>query len=138
MSTARLGARALGLLSCLAGLLAADCPPDNAGTIVVFGFRYDPTLELRVLIEDSATVASARSFIANGQGPHIPIGRIRRGKGVDSRYPFHFVPGDVRLAELAAEVCDARLMRTPAQVDSFIAGAGDRYCPWSAYPKRIE
>lgn len=138
MSTATIGARSLGVLTSLACLMAADCPPGNAGSIVVFGFRYDPTLELRVLIGDPATVQAARSFITTSQGPRIPIGRIQRGAGVDSRYPFHFVPGDVRLAELAAEVCDARLMRTTAQVDSFIAGAGDRYCPWSAYPKRIE
>jgi hypothetical protein len=64
---------------------------------------------------------------------------------VDPRYPFHYIAEEVRLAELATEVCDGRLMRTSAEVDAFIAGASGNpaatsatWCPWAAYPVKVE
>jgi len=135
--------RAIGFLISLAGaglLLACGDQGPEAGAVVTFGF--DGRAEtLRVLINDPVTVAQAEQRIATGAGPTFPIGPIVRGSGVDERYPFHFIPDSVRLAELAVEVCDGALMKTAEQVDDFFEGAtGDRFaqsavwCPWGAYP----
>ena len=119
-------------------LLAAKCPPDHSGTVIVFEFRDETHAELRVAVTDPETVAAARAFLAGIDKRHIPIGRIEPGAGVDSRYPFHYRSDEVRVAEMAVEVCDGRIMRTPQEVQAFIAGSGGRYCPWKAYPKAIE
>lgn len=124
-------------------LLACSDQGPEAGAVVTFGFD-GRTETLRVLITDPATIAEAEEWIATGTGPSFPIGPIVRGAGVDARYPFHFVPDEVRLAELAVEVCDGAPMKTPEQVDDFFEGAtGNRFadsatwCPWGAYPISI-
>ncbi len=68
-----------------------------------------------------------------------------RGAGEDPRYPFRFVPEEVRLVEAAMELCDGAPMRTAAEVDAYFLGAtGSRrskrapWCPWSARPLRME
>jgi hypothetical protein len=98
-----------------------------------------------VLVTDPVTIAQAEARIANGTGPAFPIGPIVRGAGIDARYPFHFLPDSVRLAELAVEVCDGAPMKTPAEVDDFIeASTGNRsapravWCPWSGFPMAVE
>lgn len=72
-------------------------------------------------------------------------GRIERGIGVDSGYPFHFVPETVRIVDLAIEVCDGAPMRTTAAVDSFFVWStgnvnteSAQYCPWSSYPIAVQ
>jgi hypothetical protein len=129
--------------------LAAACddsatePEEDApagGAIVTFAFEGHPADTLRVHVLDSATIAAARAYVATRSGPTIPVGPIRRGAGVDPRYPFHFVPDSVRLADMAMELCDGSPMRTAAAVDSLFAWTGragqqsTTYCPWSAYP----
>lgn len=118
--------------------------PDNSlpegGAIVTFTF--DATNDtLDVLVLDSATIAAARQRAETGAGPRMPVGPIVRGAGIDPQYPFHYVPSDIRLNDLAIEVCDGRPMRTAAEVDEFFElSTGNRnaaqatWCPWGATP----
>ena len=111
-----------------------------AGAIVTFAFAGNPADTLRVHVLDPATIAAARAYVTTKTGAAFPIGPIRRGAGVDARYPFHFVADSVRLAEVAMELCDGAPMRTAAAVDSFFVLTGrptaqsTTYCPWGAYP----
>lgn len=121
-----------------------DPAPKEA--VVSFVFRSRPQDTLRVLVRHQATIAAAQQYIRTREGAHIPIGPIRRGAGpADPRYPFHFVPDSVRLAEITIELCDGAPMRTAAEVNAFIEGATGNanaasatYCPWSAYPVRVQ
>ena len=134
-----LGAVLLVLAACGGG----DLGPDT-GAVVTFGFG-GRTETMRVLVTDPVTVAQAEARIATGTGPSFPIGPIVRGAGIDARYPFHYLPDSVRLAELAVEVCDGAPMKTPAEVDDFFEGStGDRdasravWCPWGAFPIAVD
>ncbi len=119
---------------------APDADLPTGGAIVTFAFDGHPTDTLRVHVLDSATIAGARAYVSTKSGAKIPIGPIRRGAGVDARYPFHFVADSVRLADMAIEVCDGAPMRTTAAVESLFVWTGrptqqsTTYCPWSAYP----
>lgn len=110
---------------------------------VVFPSR--PADTLRVLVTDSATIDAAQSFIQHQSGPSLVSGRIVKGAGTDSRYPFHFVPETVRLVDVAIELCDGALMRTPAEVSQFFEGstgnanaADAQWCPWGSRPVALE
>jgi hypothetical protein len=96
-------------------------------------------------VTDPVTIAQAEARIATGTGPTFPIGPIARGAGTDARYPFHFLPDSVRLAELAVEACDGAPMKTAAEVDDFFEGStGNRnapravWCPWGGFPMAVE
>jgi hypothetical protein len=110
-------------------------------------FTWDVRVEdtMRVLVTDPATIAGACAFIENGSGPRMPTGTIVRGAGSDPALPFHYLPGTVRLADAAVEICDGRLMKTEEALDDYLEGVtGDRnavqapYCPWGARPVRVE
>ena len=113
--------------------------------LVTFAFTGKPADTMKVFISDTATISAAQSFIATGRGPHLLIGTIIRGAGVDTRYPFQFVPQTVRLVDAAIELCDGAPMQTSSDVDDFIQGAtGNRaassatWCPWSSYPVQVQ
>ncbi|HUH13752.1 MAG TPA: hypothetical protein VMK65_11605 [Longimicrobiales bacterium] len=144
-------ARTLALVAALAaaaGLAACgDAEPSEPeeGTVVVFAFTGWPEDTMRVLVRTETTVTAARDFIAGRSHANIPIGPIVRGSGVDARWPYHYVPEEVQLAEVAIELCDGAPMRTPAAVDEFFLGStGDpaatraTWCPWGAYPVAVE
>jgi len=128
-------------------LACRDSASDPAlpGTVVLFTFgSASPADTLRVEIRDAATRGTVQAVLESRSAAHIPIGPILRGAGTDPRYPFHFDPDSVRMTEVAAEVCDALPMRTPAQVDSFIGGSTGNpsarsatWCPWAATPYRF-
>lgn len=118
-------------------------PLPQGGAIVTFAFSAtDDTLD--VLVLDSATIEQARQYVETGEGPRMPIGPIVRGTGIDPRYPFHYKPADMRLNDLAMEVCDGRPMRTAEEVSEFFELAtGNRnsaeatWCPWGARPVAV-
>lgn len=119
-------------------------PETGWATIVTFAFDGFPEDTLRVAVTDEATIAAAKHFIATGTGAKIPIGPIVRGFGADARVPFRFLTADVRLTEVAIELCDGRMMRTTAEVDAFFLGATGNaaspqatWCPWGAYPVNV-
>jgi hypothetical protein len=132
-------------------LAAVACGDDTAapalprdGAVITFAFDQ-LTDTMRVHVRDSATIAEAQRRVGTGVGSRMPVGPIVRGAGVDARYPFHFLPDSVRLADLATEVCDGRPMRTAAQVDEFFHlstgnanSARATWCPWGAYPISVE
>lgn len=143
-----LSAVSLLLLTLVAG---GACGEDEGptgpeeGTVVVFAFEGWPEDTLRVLVRNEATVAAARAYIAGTSDAHIPIGPIVRGAGIDSRYPFHFLPEEVELAEVTIELCDGAPMRTEQAVDEFFEGSTGEpdaqratWCPWGAYPVEVE
>jgi hypothetical protein len=130
----------LGLSSLVAACGDATSPIPEGGAVVTFAFSATRDT-LDVLVLDSTTIAQAERRVATGEGPRMPVGPIVRGAGLDRRYPFHYVPGEVRLADLAAEVCDGRPMRNPVDVDDFFElSTGNRaahsaiWCPWGATP----
>ena len=115
------------------------------GALVTFVFDGHPADTLRVHITHPVTVSEAQGYVLGGDGPYIPIGTIRPGAGVDARYPFHFEPESVRLAEAAMELCDGAPMRDTAAVRAFMAGVTGHqqatsatWCPWAARPIAVE
>lgn len=118
-----------------------DCSMTRGVVTFVWTSRPDT---MRVLITDSATVCDASRYVRTQAGPSIPNGIIVRGAGSDPALPFHYLPESVRLNEATIEVCDSKLLRTPADVDEFFVGITGRadspsaqYCPWSARPVRV-
>ncbi|MHB1326797.1 MAG: BP74-related protein [Gemmatimonadales bacterium] len=131
-----------GALACSSQPIAPAPPAGSA--IIRFAFSASGDT-MDVLVYDSATIALAEHRVATGVGPRMPAGPIVRGSGVDAGFPFHYLPGEVRLVDLAMEICDGRPMLTPEAVDDFIEGVtGNRnadqaqWCPWGARPTAVE
>ena len=142
-------ARALGALLLVAAIACADDPSAPAlpteGAIVSFAFNGLPQDTMRVHMLHEPSIAQAEQYVATQQGSRMPVGPIVRGAGVDPRYPFHYVAAEVRMAQLAIELCDGRPMRTPQAVNQFIAGSTGNasapqatWCPWGAYPVSVQ
>ena len=100
---------------------------------------------MRVLVQRAETVQAACDYLAGRSLANIVSGQIERGAGVDPRVPFHYLPETVRLVEVAEELCDSRLLRTPEEVDAYLAGASPPetpgrapFCPWGARPIRVD
>jgi len=143
----------LAALAALA-LAACDAYPTTPGPqstpglpwgIVRFAFEEYPGDTLSVIVTHGPTLEAARAYVRTGRGPRIPIGPIVRGAGIDGRYPFHFLPDQVRLVEHVLEPCDAAFMYTEIDVEEFFrvaAGALDAshvlWCPASAYPVAVD
>lgn len=94
-----------------------------------------------VFVSRQQTVQAAESYVATHHGPKLIAGTIVRGAGVDTRYPFQFVPETVQLIDAAIEVCDGAPMHSASAVNDFFAASiGNRnapaatWCPWSSYP----
>jgi hypothetical protein len=139
---------ALTLLSALALGACSSSVGDPQGAnaaIITVAFEGNAADTLDILVTDSATIAAADAFIQSHSGSRMISGRIERGAGVDTRYPFHFDPETVRIVDVGIEICDGAPMRTTAAVDSFfvwstgnVSAASTQYCPWSSYPIRVQ
>lgn len=113
------------------------------GAVITFTFQAtDDTMD--VLVTDPVTIRRAEERVASGSGPRMPLGPIVRGAGIDTRYPFRFVPDSVQLTDMAIEICDGRPMRTAAEVNQFFewstgnaASARATWCPWGATPVKV-
>lgn len=78
-------------------------------------------------VEDAGTIAQARDVVA-GRRSLFPIGRLVRGDGgFNAPWSWHLDPSEVRLTEVAIEVCDG----TPSYIEAHISDF-PTYCPWSA------
>lgn len=129
------------------GLALSACgqaTPPNAGAIITFAFEGDPADTLRAFVTRPEAISTAEQVLSGTLPRMMPIGPIRRGPGLDPRYPFHFIPDSLRLTSVAIELCDALPMRTSAEVDAFIKGAtgsdaasSATWCPWSGYPIKL-
>jgi hypothetical protein len=132
---------ALALGACSSSGSELDGP--NAAIITVAFDGLADTLDITVT--DAATIEAADNYVRTHSGSRLISGRIVRGAGVDTAYPFHFVPETVRIVDLAIEVCDGAPMRTTAAVDSFFVWStgnlnseSAQYCPWSSHPIRVQ
>lgn len=138
---------AAGMLA-LATLLGCDSDiviglPEGA-VEVVLAFDGFPQDTMRIAVSDTAAIRMAREFVNGGAGPKMPVGRIVRGRGIDSRYPFHYEPASVHFADVAMELCDGAPMRSDSAVVEFMRGATGEanptsatWCPWAAYPIEV-
>ncbi len=138
----------LALLSALAvGACSSSVgEPDGVNAaIITVAFEGHPADTLDIAVTDSATIDAAEAHIQSDSGSRMISGRIERGAGVDSAYPFHFLPETVRIVDVAIELCDGAPMRTAAAVDTFFLGStgnvnseSAQYCPWSSYPIKVQ
>ena len=125
----------------LAACGSATQPRAPTSAIITVAFDGHPADTMKVLVSREATIAAAESYVATHRGPRLLAGTIVRGAGVDSRYPFQFLPESVQIIDAAIEACDSAPMRTEAAVNDFFATSlGSRnaptatWCPWSSYP----
>lgn len=135
-------ASALAMAACGASTDPRPAPQQNSA-VVTLAWRARPD-SMRVLVRDTGTIRAINRYLATGTGGSILSGRIARGAGVDARVPFHYLPDSAALVEVAIELCDSRLLRTPAEVDAYFQGATGRadavsaqYCPWDARPVSV-
>jgi hypothetical protein len=119
-------------------------PIPGAGAVLTVIFPSHAADTLHVFVTDSATIAKADAFIRTGSGPRMLTGKIARGAGIDAKYPFHYLPETVTLADVGIEICDGAPMRTAKDVDDFFVGetgsaASEQatWCPWDSKPIAI-
>lgn len=94
-----------------------------------------------VLVRGTDKVQAACDFITGRSSANIPSGRILAGSAPsDTRVPFHYIPESVQFVQVAIELCDSALLKTPEAVVAFFQGTGSDlsgsapYCPWGARP----
>ncbi|CAN5161761.1 hypothetical protein BH23GEM2_BH23GEM2_24800 [soil metagenome] len=57
--------------------------------------------------------------------------------------PFHYIPESIQFVQVAIELCDSGLLKTPEAVTAFFQGTGSDpagsapYCPWGARPVNV-
>jgi hypothetical protein len=79
-------------------------------------------------LERPADIAIARDLLAGRPAPHIPNGRVVRGRSdVNAGWSWHLDPADFEWADVTTEVCDGN----PQGVEDGTI-TSDRYCPWGA------
>jgi hypothetical protein len=110
----------------LGALLSAACSDDpgqvEAEFVVAVG---NETFVMRVT--DAETIRLAQESV-DGRNQRFPIGPLRRGDGgFNAPWSWHFDPAEVRMTEIAIEVCDGR----PSYVEAHLLDF-PTYCPWSA------
>jgi hypothetical protein len=76
---------------------------------------------------DPETIRLARENL-EGRNPRFPIGRLNRSNGgFNAPWSWSLDPDDVRMTEVAIEVCDGR----PSYVEGHLSDY-PTYCPWGA------
>jgi hypothetical protein len=115
-------------LAAAAALLAAACSsatgPNPAHVDFVVAVENE---QFVVRSSDPDTIAQLRE-IAAGRQNGFPIGPLRAGDGgFNAPWSWHFDPAEVRVAEMAIEVCDGRPSYVEAHLQDFPS-----YCPWGA------
>jgi hypothetical protein len=79
---------------------------------------------------DPDTIQQAVAIL-NGAENRFPIGPLLRGNGgFNPPWSWHMDPDQVRLTEVAVEVCDGRPSYVEENLDDFLM-PGVGYCPWS-------
>jgi hypothetical protein len=117
----------LTVLLVVAGLAVGSCSGTRPSAIDAH-FVVSVAGETFVMrVEDAETIRLARENRA-GRNALFPIGPLRRGDGgFNAPWSWHLDPAEVRMAEVAIEVCDGR----PSYVESHL-GDYPMYCPWGA------
>jgi hypothetical protein len=87
-----------------------------------------------MLVTDPVTIQLARDNF-EGKNTRFPIGKIAAGNGgFNGSWGWHFVPENVRMTEVAIEVCDGTPSYVNAHVNDYLAVG---YCPWAAKVVKI-
>jgi len=98
--------------------------PSGTGTDFVVAVAGE-TFVMRAT--DPETVRIAHDNLA-GRNQRFPAGPLRRGDGgFNAPWTWHLDPGEVRMVEVAIELCDGR----PSYVEAHQADY-PTYCPWGA------
>jgi hypothetical protein len=131
--------------ACSSAETSEPVPVDANAAVITVVFPSHRADTLDVIVTDPATIAAAESFVRTHTGPKLVSGRIVRGAGMDSRYPFHFIPESVKLVDAAMEICDGEPMRSTQALDLFFEwSTGDRssasapWCPWESQPIAVQ
>src|SRR5262245_31570024 len=78
---------------------------------------------------DPETIRLAKENF-EGKNSRFPIGKIAVGNGgFNGGWGWHFVPDNVRMTEVAIEVCDGTPSYVNAHLQDFLSVG---YCPWGA------
>lgn len=94
-------------------------------------FVVDVVGERFVMRTTDPTTIQQAVAILNGAPNMFPIGPLRRGDGgFNSPWSWHFDPDEVRLTEVAVEVCDGLPSYVEENLEDFLV-RGVGYCPWS-------
>ena len=140
-----LAAPSLVVAACSSTEASEPMPVDATAAVLTVVFPSRPADTIDVLVTDPATIAAAETFVRTHTGPKLVSGRIVRGAGTDSRYPFHFIPESVQIVDAAIEICDGALMRTTHELDQFFTwSTGDQnspsapWCPWESQPIAVQ
>jgi hypothetical protein len=79
--------------------------------------------------KDNETMRLAKENF-EGKNTRFPIGKIAVGNGgFNGTWGWHFVPDNVRMTEVAIEVCDGTPTYVNTHLDDYLAVG---YCPWGA------
>lgn len=119
---------ALGLALTLGG--CADSP-----TAPLVGTRFEvqvvPGETFTILLQDSATIATARTLL-HTDGTIVVHGELARGDGgFNTGYSWHLKPATVTFVDLAMEICDGRPSFVEEELEYFLDEV-KYYCPWGA------
>jgi hypothetical protein len=77
---------------------------------------------------DPDTIRQAMAILSGAEN-RFPIGPLLRGDGgFNAPWSWHMDPEQVRLTEVAVEVCDGRPSYVEENLDDFLMVG---YCPWS-------
>ena len=107
-------------------LLLPACSDDPSEVEAEFVVSVaDETFVMRV--RDPETIRLAQENIER-RNQRFPIGALLRGDGgFNAPWSWHLDPAQVRMTEIAIEVCDGRPSYVEAHLADFPA-----YCPWGA------
>jgi hypothetical protein len=108
----------------LSGCGAHDADPGAVEFRVAVG---DETFVMRATDPETVRLAVDR---LGGRNRRFPIGPLLRGDGgFNAPWSWRLDPAEVRLTEVAVEVCDGTPSYVEAHLEDFAASG---YCPWSA------
>lgn len=117
------------------GLALALGACGDSPTTPLVGTRFQvqvvPGETFTILLDDSATVATARELLQT-DGTIVVHGELARGDGgFNAPYRWHLKPGTVTFVDLAMEICDGRPSFVEEELEYFLDKV-KYYCPWGA------
>jgi len=100
-------------------------PPANGQYFIVQVGRERFTM----FVTDPPTIQFATENF-QGKNHKFPTGRISLSNGgFNSPWSWHFQPDNIRMADVAIEVCDGLPSHVNSHLNDYLATG---YCPWSA------
>jgi len=130
---------AITILAAVAQAGCGDSPTDpsdpspglRGGVLATFDVSGET---FRVWFTDPGAIRAVLLVRDGESRATIPIGPLRRGSGPGAHnapWSWHLDPANVRMAEVAIELCDGRPSYLQAHLNEFITTV-EQYCPWGA------